>query len=286
MLDGSKKITSLVINRDCVLAVEGIKRGDRLSSLKTAEARLMGAASSSVYANALSELKRSCGLKGRVALSLPDTFARTLILEFDELPSKKAEALEVVRWKAAKQLYLRPEECRVDYQTFNSSGSIKALVLVAKEKDILAVEQALESSGIIADKINIHSLNLINLISVRNEPDTDASIILGMEGYITIMFLRGGSLDFYRCKEIEGAARDGLNEMVSTISYYNGRNSGFIPARTYIFSDDQVFKESARKFFAGRDIQIVISDYLAGKEAGAPYETDQTSVLTAFGAAF
>lgn len=286
MFDRSKKITSVVIGHDSVLAVEGIKQGGRFSLRKTAKARLTEPHSSIAYTNAFGELQRSCGLKGPVILSVPDTFARTLILEFAELPSKKTEALDVVTWKAAKQLYLRPEECRVDYQILPAEGSIKALVLLMKEKEIREIEDALESSGIKAKKISTHSLDLINLLGSGNEPDSDASIIIGMEGYITVMFLRSGLLDFYRCKELEGSVLDGISELTPAISYYNGRNPEFAPSRSYIFSDNQTFKDSAKGFLKGRAVQVCIEDYLMTEGAVAPCETDQTAVLTALGAAF
>lgn len=286
MFDGGKKITSVVIGHDSVLAVEVIKRGGRLSLRKTARALLSDPRSSIAYTNAFSELKRSCGLKGPVILSVPDTLARTLILEFAELPSKKAEALEVVTWKAAKQLYLRPEECRVDYQILPAEGSIKALVLLMKEKEIREVEEALESCGIKAKKISTHSLDLINLLSSRKEPDSDASIILGMVGYITVMFLRSGLLDFYRCKELEGSVPDGISELTPAISYYNGRNPEFAPSRSYIFSDNQFLRDSAKGYLKGTAVQVSIEDYLIKDGATSFCETDQTAILTALGAAF
>ncbi|MEK6758534.1 MAG: hypothetical protein AABY51_02060 [Deltaproteobacteria bacterium] len=286
MFDGSKKITSVVIGHDSVLAVEVIKRGGRLSLGKTAKARLSDPRSSVACTNAFGELKRSCVLKGPVTLSVPDTFARILILEFAELPSKKAEALEVVTWKAAKQLYLRPEECRVDYQILPAEGSIKALVLLMKEKEIREIENALESSGIKAKKISTHSLDLINLLGSRSEPDSDASIILGMEGYITVMFLRSGLLDFYRCKELEGSVSDGISELTPAISYYNGRNPEFTPSRSYIFSDNQAFRDSAKGYLKGTAIKVCTDDYLIMEGAASLCKTDQTAILTALGAAF
>lgn len=286
MFDGGKKITSVVIGHDSVLAVDGIRQGNRLSLRKTAKARLSDPRSSIAYTNAFGELKRSCALKGPVMLSVPDTLARTLILEFAELPSKKTEALEVVTWKAAKQLYLRPEDCRVDYQILPAEGSIKALVLLMKEKEIREIEDALESCAIKAKKISTHSLDLINLLSSRSKPDSDASIILGMEGYITVMFLRSGLLDFYRCKELEGSVQDGISELTPAISYYNGRNPEFAPARSYIFSDNQAFRDSAKGYLKGTSVQVRIEDYLIKEGAASFCETDQTAVLTALGAAF
>lgn len=286
MFDGGKKTTSVVIGHDSVLAVEGIRQGSGLSLRKTARARLSDPRSSVAYRNAFSELKRSCGLNGPVMLSVPDTLARTLILEFDELPSKKTEALEVVTWKAAKQLYLRPEECRVDYQILPAEGQVKALVLLMKEKEVREIEDALESCAVKAKKISTHSLDLINLLSSRMEPDSDASVILGMEGYITVMFLRSGLLDFYRCKELDGSVQDGISELTPAISYYNGRNPEFAPARTYIFSDNQAFRDSAKGYLKGTAVQVRIEDYLIKEVATSFCETDQTAVLTALGAAF
>src|SRR5277367_4780684 len=81
--------------------------------------------------------------RGRdVTLIVPDAAVRVLLLDFDQLPSKLAEALPVVRFRLKKLLPFDSDHAMVSYQVMSSEkGSIK-LLAVAMPKDVLEEYEA------------------------------------------------------------------------------------------------------------------------------------------------
>ena len=74
-----------------------------------------------------------------VTLVVPDAAVRVLFLDFDQLPSKAAEALPVVRFRLKKLLPFEADEAMVSYQLMsNVKGGLIKMVAVAMPKDVLA----------------------------------------------------------------------------------------------------------------------------------------------------
>ena len=55
-----------------------------------------------------------------VTLVVPDAAVRVLLLDFDQLPAKAAEALPVVRFRLKKLLPFDADEAMVSYQVMSS----------------------------------------------------------------------------------------------------------------------------------------------------------------------
>jgi len=73
-----------------------------------------------------------------VTLVVPDSAVRVLFLDFDQLPSKAAEALPVVRFRLKKLLPFDADEAMVSYQVMsNVKGSTIKMVAVAMPKEVL-----------------------------------------------------------------------------------------------------------------------------------------------------
>jgi type IV pilus assembly protein PilM len=77
-----------------------------------------------------------------VTIVVPDSAVRVLFVDFDQLPSKTAEALPVVRFRLKKLLPFDAEDAMVSYQVMSSEkGSIK-LLAVAMPKIVLEEYEA------------------------------------------------------------------------------------------------------------------------------------------------
>ena len=74
----------------------------------------------------------------RVTMILPDSAVRVLLLDFDQLPPKAAEALPVVRFRLRKLLPFDPEDAVVSYQVMSTSRGLVQVLAVAIPKDVLA----------------------------------------------------------------------------------------------------------------------------------------------------
>jgi type IV pilus assembly protein PilM len=115
--------------------VPGLKGGNFVdSSLVTAALRSA--------LNAVSNTNR----KRDVTLIVPDASVRVLLLEFEELPGKMADALPVVRFRLKKLLPFDADDAAVSYQVMSSAkGSVRVLA-VAMPKDSLAEYESMVSA--------------------------------------------------------------------------------------------------------------------------------------------
>ena len=65
-----------------------------------------------------------------VTVVVPDAAVRVLLLDFDQLPSKAAEALPVVRFRLKKLLPFDADDAMVSYQVMsNEKGGVKVLAV-------------------------------------------------------------------------------------------------------------------------------------------------------------
>ena len=82
-----------------------------------------------------------------VSLILPDAALRVLLLDFDELPAKPAEALPVVRFRLKKLLPFDPDHAVVSYQIMSSARGLIRVLAVAIPCPILAEYEALVTAA-------------------------------------------------------------------------------------------------------------------------------------------
>src|SRR5271170_6609774 len=72
-----------------------------------------------------------------VTVVVPDSAARVLFVDFDQLPSKAAEALPVVRFRLKKLLPFDADEAMVSYQVMSSEKGAVKLLAIAMPKVVL-----------------------------------------------------------------------------------------------------------------------------------------------------
>src|SRR3984885_12888188 len=77
-----------------------------------------------------------------VTLVVPDSAVRVLFLDFDQLPSKAAEALPVVRFRLKKLLPFDAADAMVSYQVMSSEKGAIKLLAVAMPKLVLEEYEA------------------------------------------------------------------------------------------------------------------------------------------------
>ncbi|WP_263381800.1 type IV pilus biogenesis protein PilM [Granulicella arctica] len=104
-------------------------------------------ASSSVVAAALRKALEAVADKtngrGReVTLIVPDASVRVLLLDFDSLPGKLAEALPVVRFRLKKMLPFDAEDAAISYQVMSTGKAIVRVVAVAMPREVLREYEA------------------------------------------------------------------------------------------------------------------------------------------------
>jgi type IV pilus assembly protein PilM len=83
-----------------------------------------------------------------LTLVIPDAAVRVLLLDFDSLSAKPAEALPIVRFRLKKLLPFDADEAMVSYQVMSSSKQMVRVLAVAIPQDVLAeYETAAREAG-------------------------------------------------------------------------------------------------------------------------------------------
>ena len=77
-----------------------------------------------------------------VTVVVPDSAVRVLFVDFDQLPSKAAEALPVVRFRLKKLLPFDADDAMVSYQVMSSEKGAVKLLAVAMPKAVLEEYEA------------------------------------------------------------------------------------------------------------------------------------------------
>ena len=79
----------------------------------------------------------------QTTLVLPDASTRVLLLDFDALPAKAAEALPIVRFRLKKLLPFDEADSVVSYQIMSSERGMIRVLAVAVPRDVLTEYESL-----------------------------------------------------------------------------------------------------------------------------------------------
>src|SRR3990172_1026835 len=170
-----------------------------------------------------------------VSISIPDTAVKAVVLEFIELPANRQEAIDVIKWKAAKGFSVRPEDCVVGWQTAGTSNGKKVFAAIADRKIIEGYEDAVSEAGLGVSVVGIHSLNAVNLLSEALPDETEGSFfaVTASKSFFSVMAVRDGAVDFYRCKET-GEGEDVSPHIEATFASYKSKKPNLDMSRAYI----------------------------------------------------
>ncbi len=273
-----KGLPGVSIGREGVSAVKALRSGGGwvLSGYGSAPANLNDPKN---LAEGIASALMSSGVKGAgIALSIPDTFARAAIFEFEELPAKRREAEEIIRLRAGKELNSGASD-RLSYFVLSNEKRLKALAVTVRESVIAPIEEALFAAGFTPERISIHSLNICNLFSPK-APEGDFSLLVRAEDCISITVFRGGVLDFYRCKAVNGD-EEAVREISSSFLFYRGRNPEIKVERNFLFGGSPGLIGLLK---GSMEVNAVSPDGLVGLQGHAT-DKSPVSLLSALGAA-
>lgn len=142
-----------------------------------------------------------------VTLIVPDATARVLLLDFDSLPAKPAEALAVIRFRLKKLLPFDSDQSAVSYQIMSSEKSGVRVLAVAMPNSVLEeYEQAIVAAGYIPGAVLPSTLAAL---AVLGEQQPAALLVNAGHGGITTAIVRSGVLLLHRSLEL---AEDSVDE--------------------------------------------------------------------------
>lgn len=135
--------------------------------------------------------------RGRdVTVVVPDASVRVLLLDFDELPAKAAEALPIIRFRLKKLLPFDADDAAVSYQVMASAKSLVRVVAVAMPKDVLAeYEGAVTEAGYLPG-----ALLPSTLAALAGLDESEAATLVVNASYngVTTAIVKGGVLLLHR----------------------------------------------------------------------------------------
>ena len=135
-----------------------------------------------------------------VTLVVPDAAARVLLLDFDELPSKAAEALPVVRFRLKKLLPFEVEGAAVSYQILSAvRGSVKVLAVAIPAAVLAEYERAVTDAGYMPGAVMPSTLAALAGLDAAE----GASLVVNAgPGTVTTAIVRGGDLLLHRTVDV------------------------------------------------------------------------------------
>jgi type IV pilus assembly protein PilM len=131
-----------------------------------------------------------------VTVVVPDSAVRVLFVDFDQLPSKAAEALPVVRFRLKKLLPFDADDAMVSYQVMSSEKEAVKLLAVAMPKAVLEeYEAVVMAAGYLPGAVLPSTLAA--LAGLDEAPSPVLMVNAGI-GAVTTAIVQGESLLLHR----------------------------------------------------------------------------------------
>jgi type IV pilus assembly protein PilM len=142
-----------------------------------------------------------------VTVVVPDSAARVLFLDFDQLPSKAAEALPVVRFRLKKLLPFDADDAVVSYQVMASEKGMVKLLVVAMPKAVLEeYEGVVLGAGYLPGAVLPSTLAALSGLEEISAP---ALVVNAGLGAVTTAIVQGGMLLLHRSMDMSGDTNGG-----------------------------------------------------------------------------
>ena len=140
-----------------------------------------------------------------VTVIVPDAAVRVLLLDFDALPEKAAEALPVVRFRLKKLLPFEVEDAVVSYQVMSSAKGSVTVLAVAIPREVLAeYEGVVTAAGYVPGAVLPSTLAaLAGWAGERTANGAAALVVNAGPKEVTTAIVKGGVLLLHRTLEME-----------------------------------------------------------------------------------
>ncbi|HZR47705.1 MAG TPA: hypothetical protein VFA47_13425, partial [Candidatus Manganitrophaceae bacterium] len=174
-----------------------------------------------------------------VKLSLPDSAARTVLLDLQQLPGERKEFERLIQWHMEKTFLSSLGESRFSYQVLLRRTNWKVLATAVKKEVIEQYEGLDGSRSVEIQAIGLSSLHAFNLYRswITGLVGESGHFIFAhlLDQSLTVLIFESGLLSFIRVKELtepsgraraEGEGGDGpidllFGEIGTSLSFYD-----------------------------------------------------------------
>jgi len=144
-------------------------------------------------------LQERVGGSRRAAVVVPTAWVRTHLLDFDHLPRRGSELVEVVRWRLKKLLPVAPTELRLALVPIHVDGSHQVLCVSALERPLADLEAAFAEVNVEPGLITPRLFALAR----RVRPGTSPRLVVQHEeGFLSLVLTLDGRPRLLRTKPL------------------------------------------------------------------------------------
>jgi type IV pilus assembly protein PilM len=135
-----------------------------------------------------------------LTLVIPDSAVRVLLLDFEALPARLAEALPLVRFRLKKLLPFDADEAMVTYQVMSSSKTVVRVLAVAIPRDVLSeYETVAREAGFEPGSVLPSTLACLAAVE-----DAEPMLMVNANPIgVTVAIARGGVLLLHRSVDLQ-----------------------------------------------------------------------------------
>ena len=144
--------------------------------------------------------ERANARDGNVTLVIPDSAVRVLLLDFEALPGRAAEALPLVRFRLKKLLPFDSDDAMVSYQVMSSGKGGVRVLAVAIPRDVLSeYETAAREAGFEPGAVLPSTLACLAALE-----DSEATLLVNANPLgVTVAIVRSGVLLLHRSVDLQ-----------------------------------------------------------------------------------
>lgn len=283
----NKRVAGIFVGGSELVAVEAQDGAEGWVVKKCASAALpAGGPSAAEFKESIAGVLKDAGISARkIGVSIPDKAVKTVIFDLEELPAKEEDAEGIIKLKASMSLGLKPDDVEMDYHVLARNGSARIFAVLIGKEAFAAYERAFLDLGLDVERMNAHSINIVNLMSDKLAPAGSFSAITLFDGSFTIMFFKGGILDFYRCKAVRGEEDGLIKEVNASFLSYLGKTPGTVIDDVYLMCVDGALEEALKRHISS-PVRRLRAEGLVRVESGvAGLPGGCERILAALGAA-
>ena len=135
-----------------------------------------------------------------LTLVIPDSAVRVLLLDFEALPSRSAEALPLVRFRLKKLLPFDADQAMVTYQVMSANKSVVRVLAVAIPHDVLSeYETTAREAGFEPGSVLPSTLACLAAVD-----DAEPALLVNANLFgVTAAIVRGGVLLLHRSVDLQ-----------------------------------------------------------------------------------
>jgi type IV pilus assembly protein PilM len=216
------------------------------------------------------------GVGRDVTVVVPDTAVRVLLLDFDQLPSKVAEALPVVRFRLKKLLPFDADAAAVSYQVMSSERGVVRVIAVAMPKDVLEeYEGVVTAAGYLPGAVLPSTLAALAGLDAAEAPALVVNA--GLSG-VTTAIVKGGILLLHRSLDLSANVEAAVAAVVMVGESMPDAAWDRQPPADY----DRFDAETAMQTSVIEKAEITELAAAAAKQAAATEVTQAVSVAAAY----